>query len=414
MNAFADSHFESNDAYPHLRQVLAPELALLPGAHLQAYMAEQFGEGAAEHYDEMLEGIFDDVGRALSKAAPVVANVAGGVARGAMSGSALGLPGIIGGAVLGGAGTAMSSYGKGPLRQAGNMMNMGVNTVGQFTPMGRAGQAVGATVSGLARGGFRPAAFARQGRQLLGSALGSVTGGAAGGGGAAGQALGGLLGSGGAASSLASVIGRPEVRQALMALQLGNAGRRTVPVGNAGTPVPTTAIAGLLQNLAGSAVAEAAAESDGAESALEYMADGYGEFVGDPALEQDRSQRVLDLLNHAQLERLDVAAHRHTAQAMRARQPRDCPRCGVDLRRHATQECSGAEAADEAWDERWDERWDEDFGELDMELDAESDGEDYGEDLSEDLGEDLGEDVGASLSGLVAGHAEWELPHGYA
>ncbi|WP_141100748.1 hypothetical protein [Roseateles aquatilis] len=305
----------SADAYPHLRQCLAPEFAELDAASLEAYMDERFGEGAAEQYDEYLEGFFDDVGRAFRKVAPVVANVAGGVARGAMSGSSLGLPGIIGGAVVGGAGTALSSYAKGPLRDVGNVLNTGTQIASQFSPMGRLGNQVGTMVSGLGQGRITPQRLLLQGSQVLGAVgggnpamagvgrlLGAAGGmaGAGGGGGAGGMA--------GAAGLLSGMLGRPEVQQALMAMNLGPAGRRTVPVGAARTPVPTTAIAGLLQNLTAQAIDEAAAFDEGAESALGYMADANGEFVGDPGEELDRSARVMDLLNNAHFERLASAA----------------------------------------------------------------------------------------------------------
>src|SRR5689334_17867041 len=76
--------------YLFLRSVLDPQYASLPNKQLEALMEGQFGEGAAEQYDEYLEGFFGDVGnfisgaardvgRVAAKAAPVVANIAGGV-----------------------------------------------------------------------------------------------------------------------------------------------------------------------------------------------------------------------------------------------------------------------------------------------------------------------------------------------
>jgi hypothetical protein len=251
---------------------------------------------------------------------------------------------------------------------------------------------------------------------LLGAGLSAGLG-AFGGGGAA-SALAGLLGGGrssggGAANQLFSLLGRPEVQQALTALNLGPAGRRSVPVGAAQTPVPTTAIAGLLQTLAGQAISEAAAESDGAESALAYMADDSGELVGDPSLDHDRAQRVWALLNQAQLERLDAAAWQ-----ARAGHPLDCPHCGHDL--HASRR-TGPPMAEDFGEDLMEllEAFDEDAGEFDGEFDGEDavaedlsefDGEDFGEDLAEDVPEDLGED----LAEAIVARAEWELPHAYA
>lgn len=297
----------SHAAYPHLRQCLAPQYGDALAEDIESYMDQRFGSGAADHYEEYLEGFFDDIGRALQRAAPVVANVAGGMVRGGMAGSSLGLPGIIGGAVVGGAGTAMSSYGSGSLRDVGNALNTGTKVASQFSPMGQVGDQLGSSLSSLGQGRITPQRLVQQGGQLLSSA------GQAGLGGRAAPmvaSIGGLLGQGGggAAGQLASLLGRPEVQQALMAMLIGPAGRRTVPVGGAQTPVPTTAIAGLLQNLSAQAVSEAAAWGEGAESDLAYMADARGEFVGDPSEEDDRAARVWDLLNHAQLERLTAAA----------------------------------------------------------------------------------------------------------
>ncbi|MGH9200332.1 MAG: hypothetical protein ACRD2A_03745, partial [Vicinamibacterales bacterium] len=50
--------------YPYLRQVLAPEYASLSNLQIEQWMDADYGDGAAERYEEYLEGIFDDVGRA--------------------------------------------------------------------------------------------------------------------------------------------------------------------------------------------------------------------------------------------------------------------------------------------------------------------------------------------------------------
>lgn len=297
----------SQDAYPYLRQCLAPQFADADAESIESFMDQRFGLGAAEHYDAYLEGFFDDLGRTFQRVAPMVANVAGGMVSGAGTGAQFGLPGIIAGAVAGGAGRALSSYGQGPVRDVGNVLNTGMQVASQFSPMGRIGNQVGSTLSGLGQGPITPQRLLQQGGQLLASAGQGGMGGRAA---PALAALGGLMGQGGggAAGQLSSLLGRPEVQQALMALNLGPVGRSTVPVGAAHMPMPTTAIAGLLQQLSGMVASEAAAWSDGAESDLAYMADAHGEFVGDPAEEDDRAARVWDLLNQAQLERLATLA----------------------------------------------------------------------------------------------------------
>jgi hypothetical protein len=159
-----------------------------------------------------------------------------------------------------------------------------------------------------------------------GGGLGALTGLLGGGGGAGGQALGALggllggskggaglgaltslFGGGSATTQLLSLLQRPETMQALGAMSLGPAGRRSIPVGSAQTPVPVGAITNLIGQLANQASAEAAVLGDGAEASLTYMTDEAGAFVGDPALDRDRAARLWDLLNHAQAERLEEA-----------------------------------------------------------------------------------------------------------
>ena len=97
---------------------------------------------------------------------------------------------------------------------------------------------------------------------------------------------------------------RQETMEALSALEIPPFGRTTILVGSAQTPVPTAAFPNLIAHLAGQASAEAAAWSQDSESAMEYMMDQSGEYVGDPALDRDRAARIWNLLNEAQAERL--------------------------------------------------------------------------------------------------------------
>ena len=369
-------------------------------------MDDRFGMGAAQQYDEYLEGFFDDVVKTVRAAAPIVANVAGGVARGAMTGSSLGLPGIIGGAIAGGAGTALSSYAHGPLRDVGNVVQTGMHVASQLTPQGRMGDTIGSAVSGIGRGGFTPRAFLQQGVNLAGGLAGGAGGSAGGlagllGGGGAGG-LGRMLGGaasggapgGGAASSLFSLISRPEVQQALTAMNLGPAGRTSIPVGAAQTPVPTAAIAGLLHSLAGQAVDEAAAESDGSEASLAYMFDASGGLLGDPGLADDRDARVLALLGQAHADRLQsIAQQQFLQQVLQAAQvaPAECPHCIAS--RTASPRSRFAGALTEAWDYHV----------------AEDYAEDYTEDFAEDAGEDFGEDFGEFWLEDISAHGEGEF-----
>jgi hypothetical protein len=310
--------------YPHLAEVLGPEYASLSSQELRTWMDAEYGEGSAEHYEAYLEGIFDDVGRAFKSAAkgvgkfaksaaPVIAQVGGGVLKGAMSGAALGPIGMIGGAALGGAGAGLSKYGKGAAKGVGGLLQGVTGVAGQFSPLGRIGGAAGSIVSGLASGkglkGVGGAALGALGNVIPGgSSLGAVAGML--GGGKAGSALGSLtslFGGGKASTQLLSLLQRPETMQALAAMSMGKAGRRSIPVGSAQTPVPASAIANLVGQLANQAAAEAAEHADGAETQLHYMVGENGEFIGDPALDRDRAERVWELLNVAQAERVAEA-----------------------------------------------------------------------------------------------------------
>lgn len=370
--------------YSNLRAVLAPEYALLPSAEIEALMESMFGPGAAERYEDDLEGFFSDIGGAISsaardvgrfaaKAAPVVANIGGGVLKGATAGSALGLPGIIGGAIAGGVGTGLSSYAKGPARDIGNILGTVTNVAGQFSPAGRLGAGLAPAISGLAGGGGRGAAGAAVSAlgSLLGggtagtavNALGGLLGGGQGGGGGALSALSGLFGGSSAASQLLSALRRPETMQALAALGLGKVGRDKIPVGSAQTPVPVAGIANLIGQLANQAAAEAAALSDGAESALYYMMDQTGEYVGDPASEQERAARVWELLNEAQAERVLNAIYQQSAESLE--EASYCPHCGGYR--------------------------DDVYGDTEFDEFYEFSGEDYPENDAEDLTEDYGD-----------------------
>jgi hypothetical protein len=313
----------------NLRQVVAAELAVLPTPALVRHFDGLYGEGAAEAYDEYLEGIFDDIGKTLSravntvadvakKAAPVVAKVGGGALQGALAGSALGLPGIIGGAVLGGAGAGLSAYGKGTARDIGGVLSGVTNLAGQFSPAGKAGGALGSVIGGLAGGGGKGAAGAAV--NALGGLLGGGGGqlGALAGGAGSLGALGSLFGGSGAGGQLISLLQRPETMHALAALNLGSAGRSSVRVGAAQTPIPVGAIANLIGTLAQQAAAEAAAGDGEAEPA--YMIGESGDYMGDPASPRDRAAAVWNALNNAQAERVVEAFHQARAAPAGRRQ----------------------------------------------------------------------------------------------
>lgn len=290
---------------PHLRQVVDPALSGLPTLQLRSTVDSALGEGTADAMETDLEGVFDGFGRALSSAAksvghfaqqqgPGLAQIGGGLLQGAMAGSAGGIPGIIAGAAAGGVGAGLSRYGSGTARQIGNTLTGVTRAVGQFTPMGQAGGALGSVVGGL--GGM---AAGRGGRAGGGGAMGQLAG-MLGSPQTAG-ALAGLFGGGSAVGQLSAALGNPAIQQALAALRLGQLGRSAIPVGPRRQPVPTAAFPQLLGHLAQQAAAEAVGGADEAES-LAFMADGAGGFAGDPANPVDRAAMLWDLLNAATAE----------------------------------------------------------------------------------------------------------------
>lgn len=321
-------HGDQDHDLRYLREVVDPSLAALPAYALREQVDSAFGEGFAEAMDADLEGVFDGIGRAFSsaardvgrfaqRAAPAVAHIGGGVIQGAMSGSAAGLPGIIAGAAVGGAGAGLSRYGSGAARQVGQALTGVTQIAGQFSPMGRAGGAIGSAVSGL--GGLA----SRRGRPNFGQIAGQVgqaalgaLGGSAGGGAMsqvagllrspqAAGALGQMFGGGSGAGQLMSALQRPETQQALAALRLGPMGRPSIPMGPQQLPVPTGAFAQLVGHLAQQAAgAVPARQGEDEGEAIAFMADDEGGFFGDPASAGDRAARLWDMMNEAQAERL--------------------------------------------------------------------------------------------------------------
>src|SRR5437870_3523049 len=108
------ARYESD--YERLREVLAPEYADLPGGEIESLIHRHLPLGLeAQDY----EGIFDQIlsagkgvggaiGNVGNQASPYVGPALQGAASGAMAGSALGPWGMLGGALLGATGGALS------------------------------------------------------------------------------------------------------------------------------------------------------------------------------------------------------------------------------------------------------------------------------------------------------------------
>ena len=206
--------------YPNLRQMMDPRLEALSDAQLDGLFQEAFGEGVSP---EEYEGFFGSIGSALShaardvgrfaqRAAPVAGTALSGAAQGAVAGSALGPWGALGGALVGGVGSALSQHTSGPARGVGQVLGAGMNVAGSLTGRGPGG------VAGL---------------------LGTLTGGRP---------------AGGAASQLGALLGNPAILQALQAL--ATQGNVNVPLPG-GRQVPAASVARMLGGLAREAADEA-------------------------------------------------------------------------------------------------------------------------------------------------------------
>lgn len=244
-------HFLEDDPYPLIRSALAPGYAGLAPEAVDELIAHQLPGVAAED----LEGFWNDVGAVAGRALP-------GAAAGALSGAALGPWGALGGAVIGGVTGALSGGGAPPPpppapppppRPAPQPARPAPPPAPPVAPPAPAPwQPPSPTVA--------PATSGNVPMLLLG------------------------------------LLQRPEVLQALMALALGSAGRRTVPVGAAGTEVPVSSFANLLGTLGQHAFAQSESIHPPAQGFPEYLYRG-GELAVDPASPEQRAGRLMELLS---------------------------------------------------------------------------------------------------------------------
>lgn len=264
---------------PLLRASLDPRFANLPAEDLTELIHTIYGPEATA---EDVEGLFDDIGKGMrraagavsnfaQKAAPMVARALPNVASGAAGGAAFGPWGA-----LIGAGAGLAS---GLLQQSGN----------------RTAQQVGGAIHGAGnlvstiRGGGATGALGSL-ASVASGALGNTPQGAAIRGGM--RAFGGRQG--GAANMLAGLLARPELTQALTSSLMGAAGRRSLHIG--GQQVPISQILSALGNVAGRAAHEAADIEGGGEATPEYALYGAEAFGIDPEDAEGRTDALLTLL----------------------------------------------------------------------------------------------------------------------
>jgi len=269
INAFHPSsmrmrYLPEDDFYPNIREYLAPEYASLAAEQVEDLLEK---EGIRA---EAMEGFFDDVGKTFSSAAkavaPVVSKALPGVISGAAAGCALGPWGCLGGALIGGVGSALSSGGGKPAGGGGGS-----------SPASAIAGAIPA-IAGAAGGGGVASGVA--------SALPAIAGLVGGGGGAGGSDKTNPAG------ILLGLLQRPEVLQALMSMALGSAGRKDVSVG--GNSVPASAIANLVSTLGSKAFAKAEAVAEPSEDLPDYLYNN-GVLAVDPAVPSQRAARLLEM-----------------------------------------------------------------------------------------------------------------------
>jgi hypothetical protein len=304
-NTMRRQYLPEDDPYPTIRSVLAPEFAGLPAEDVESLLASN-GIRA-----EDMEGFLDDVGHAFSSAAKAVAPIATkalpGIISGAATGCALGPWGCLGGALIGGVSSALSSGGGKPAGAGGGGAGGIVSGIASALPAiagavgGGGGSGAGGIVSGIASA--LPA---------IAGAVGGAGAGAGGGGVASGipsalPAIAGLVGGSGQtgapdggktnpAGVLLGLLQRPEMMQSLMSMALGPAGRKDVPVG--GTSVPVAAFANLLSALGSKAFAQAEAWAEPSEDLPDYLYKN-GTLAVDPAVPAQRAAVLLEMLGQA-------------------------------------------------------------------------------------------------------------------
>lgn len=259
-------YLPEDDPYPLIRSALAPEFAALPAEDVEDLL-ESNGLRA-----EAMENFFSDVGHAFSSAAKAVAPIATkalpGIISGAATGCALGPWGCLGGALIGGVGSALSSGGGKPA--AGGSSS---------SPVGAIAGAIPAIAGAMGGGGGVASGIAA----ALPAIAGLVGGGAGGVAGNKSNPAGVLLG----------LMQNPSVQQALMSLALGSAGKKDVPVG--GTPVPASAFANLVGTLGTKAFTQAEATAEPSEDLPAYLYSN-GTLTVDPAVPSQRAARLLEML----------------------------------------------------------------------------------------------------------------------
>jgi hypothetical protein len=155
-----------------------------------------------------------------------------------------------------------------------------------------------------------------------------------------------------AAASLMQLLMRPEVQQALMAMLMGSAGKQQVPV--AGSQVPLGAFTNAIGQLSQQASVEHHLRAPSGAAVPEYLFESNGALaVADPADPASRTNRLMTLLDRAEMERVSSTVRRESFETHR----------GIDEAVDGEGYQGLGEGFDEATDEAIDEAIDEVFDE---------------------------------------------------
>lgn len=269
------------DMYPNVRSIVSENFAALSEEALEDALEPMLNGMTLDEYESFLNNLSrfgQSAGNVLSRAA---SGALPGAVQGATAGSALGPYGALVGGVLGAVGGGVQSY------QASQPRGSTQSQAAPTTQTGTRGAQVQAQPAGTVS---PPASMSHpqitQSQQTTLQPRASQTA----------QAYAPTQQNGSASSQLIALLSRPETLQALLAMTMGQSGRRNLEIG--GRQVPVAAIANLLSTLAQQTVSQQHAVVAGESTETpEYLLDDYGDYVCDPMDAEERATVLLGLLN---------------------------------------------------------------------------------------------------------------------
>lgn len=272
---------QSADDYIEVRKLLAPEFQDLATDEIEDIFYEMFGDSLTA---EDVEFSFKKLGRGIAnigrKIAPVAAKIA------PVAGAAIGT------AIAPGAGTAIGGA-------LGSVAGQALYRIPQNRPRASTRPPAARSQPRIRQSRRRPPSSRRQrgrGRQPSRRGVQASP----------------------AAAQLTALLANPQVQRSLLALLMGSAGRQSIRI--AGESVPVGALASTLEVYARAAAEEHAALQPYSETASSYLLDDYGEFLVDPASQEERAALIYELVeeeNRALLDSADNAIEQSSRQYFR-------------------------------------------------------------------------------------------------